>query len=100
MINGSKDIVTEKDGLQDQRTFHGMSTSKFIPNSIHYKILKFIDPHTKRARRIMQCSYDACGKEFKKRCNFFDHLRIHTNEKPFVCTFEGCQKSFSQSANL
>lgn len=70
-------------------------------NSTHpgsHKILKYLHPETKRMRRIMECQF--CKKQFRKRCNFFDHLRIHTNEKPFVCDILGCGKSFSQSANL
>jgi hypothetical protein len=90
--------VIEKDGVKENKTFHGISKSRHIPNTNHFKILKYLHPETKRMRRIMECQY--CKKQFRKRCNFFDHLRIHTNEKPFVCDIPGCGKSFSQSANL
>ena len=94
------DIVTEKDGLKESETFHNMSKSKHIPNTSYYKILRYKHAETRRIRRIMECQYPGCNKQFRKRCNFFDHLRIHTNEKPFICPVEGCSKGFSQSANL
>lgn len=42
--------------------------------------------------RPFECIY--CLKHFNEKGNLKIHLRIHTKEKPYICNFEDCQKSF------
>lgn len=41
-----------------------------------------------------------CLKVFSSLSKFYSHLRIHTKEKPYVCSYPGCRKSFNQRGNL
>ena len=41
-----------------------------------------------------------CLKTFSSLSKFYSHLRIHTNEKPYVCQYPGCKMRFNQKGNL
>lgn len=49
-----------------------------------------------KVKRRFQCS--VCAKNFLKRTNLTDHLKIHANVKNFRCSI--CEKSFIQYGNL
>ena len=41
---------------------------------------------------------DQCGKKFGRNGHLTRHMRIHTNDKPYKCSF--CEKSFTQLYSL
>jgi len=43
-----------------------------------------------------QCVF--CGKKFRMHSHLVEHVRIHTNEKPFHCLY--CEKQFRQASGL
>lgn len=55
-----------------------------------------------------ECTTHACfwagcsrnGRPFKAKYKLVNHIRVHTGEKPFPCTFMGCGKVFARSENL
>lgn len=56
---------------------------KHPPSTNKYRIFTFKNPKSKRIIKILKCDEENCGKHFRKWHNFFDHLRIHTNERPY-----------------
>ncbi|KAM6951492.1 uncharacterized protein FYW47_015004 [Aplochiton taeniatus] len=70
---------------QCERTFWAKKTVD-VHVQIHHKGMRF------------PCSY--CGKLFLSRSALGRHDRIHTGEKPFICTHINCEKGFRSSAEL
>ncbi|XP_055296497.1 zinc finger protein 62 homolog [Sitodiplosis mosellana] len=49
--------------------------------------------HLKLNIRNFVCSI--CGQAFRKMQCLTQHERIHTGERPYICKYEGCSKSFT-----
>lgn len=68
------------------------------PSTRNFRIIKYRSPKTNRNQKILKCDNPGCAKFFRKFHNFYDHLRIHTGERPFGCPYSdvtGCDKRFT-----
>ncbi len=41
-----------------------------------------------------------CDKRFKRHEHLKRHMKIHTDDRPFICEIEGCNRKFSRSDNF
>jgi len=79
---------------------HSVGINKHVPTTTQFMIYEYKNPNNRRIIRLLSCTHTDCKKVFRKWHNFFDHLRIHTAERPYHCPHEGCDHSFTQKANL
>ena len=68
-----------------------------VEGQMYYK-KKVLNEETQRLNTVLICGEPACRREFNKKCNLIDHLRIHSGLKPHMCPI--CRKGFKQRAQL
>ena len=92
---GAKKVPKPKNPPQEPKVYacHHPSCGKVFLDRNSYR--KHIITH---GEKMYICQ--SCGKRFSLDFNLRTHLRIHTGEKPYVCSYPGCFKRFSQSSNL
>ncbi|KAF9882987.1 Zinc finger and SCAN domain-containing protein 5B [Aspergillus nanangensis] len=78
------------------------AASSAIPAPSHQQIISPVTPSSYTPYQQDHGRYicRACHKAFDRPSGLRTHYYIHTGEKPFRCTHDGCRKAFSVNSNL
>ena len=50
--------------------------------------------------KSLPCPYQGCTKSFNRKARLTEHVRSHTNERPFTCSEKNCDKAFLRDSHL
>ncbi|EXJ87099.1 hypothetical protein A1O3_04057 [Capronia epimyces CBS 606.96] len=51
-------------------------------------------------RKTLKCHWDNCDKTFNRQARLAEHIRSHTNTRPFTCPHSPCTKAFLRASHL
>jgi uncharacterized Zn-finger protein len=65
-----------------------------------FKVYGHLSDHVKGHFHIKPFKCEFCTLTFSRRNTLKTHIFTHTGEKPYNCTYEGCNKRFSEKGNM
>ena len=91
-------VFASSSNLSRHRQIHANNGKHCSDCGKFYTSMPALAMHMQTHTRNFKCSH--CPKTFSRSWLLTNHVRIHTGEKPYSCTFSGCQKRFSDKSNL
>lgn len=93
-----------RENLSRHKVRHNLSAKLkclYCPRDFYFqRELNFhLKQHAAEPRRS-QYRCEICSRNYRSSCSLKKHMQLHSNMKPYRCTFDGCKKSFARKFYL
>ena len=82
------------------KVFKKESISYFVPDSTDFIVYEFIKKGTKKRSKLFECTFKNCNKFKVSSSKFFQHAISHSKDKPYACSYTGCDYTCGYIGNL
>ncbi|KAI8904409.1 hypothetical protein EDD86DRAFT_213350 [Gorgonomyces haynaldii] len=96
------DTVSEET-MQDRTNSDAATSESDVLTAVEVVDQEPVKPKKRKqsqGERVFSCTFENCNKTFTQLAHLRIHQRKHTGERPYVCSWPGCAKSFTQLGNL
>lgn len=89
---------SEKSDVSSEESEEG--TRRMSRSIAHTPLSSVSSPQFSSNLKTIPCTYSDCNKYFNRPAKLAQHLRSHTNTRPFVCSHLACGKDFLRESHL
>lgn len=92
-IDSDSESAYSDDGGSDEESIQTDQTPALTP-------LTPVSPSRGGRAKRYACPYESCTAAFARPGRLTEHIRTHTNERPFACSHPDCTKTFLRDTHL
>jgi len=100
-LDATWEVIAYEGNVFKSTIMKNMTFSEIVPESNEFVAYQFLKTKDKKHRKLFKCTHEGnCSKVFISASKLFSHMMSHAKEKPYKCSYPGCNVQFGYKGNL